>query len=457
MRAQISVLLFCLFTANIFSQNMYVSGQIVGFDHQVILLQDFSGHRSRTLDSVLTDGEGRFQFGVVKNVYRGQYRLVLKADDEEIIHFLSADDSIVIKADYHKYASIDYSFTKGIENILLKNYLNQRNDLRSKERSVDELLQFVYKPSDTFYKKLHKELARLEKEGKKAFANLKKNTEANSQVRAYADVFEYFNWRNIMARSYDGCANFWGDFDLSDEAYFRSNFLFEIIPNHFADCVIDGNDDVPEQLKMQMFVDSIMKAFAANKPLKEAAIDYLLIGFEQAGSVEMMEYIINTYVVGDGCEVEERFPSITDKIAKNRQLQPGAWAQNLTLTNANGQKVTFDASIEQKQLLVFWSSSCPHCMEEMPILGSALAVLQTQNIALYTVALEVYKSEWLAALEQNKLTTYGNHVSELKGWDGSATETYPILSLPAIFIIQNGKIAGKYRSIEEAVQTIQAR
>ena len=105
-----------------------------------------------------------------------------------------------------------------------------------------------------------------------------------------------------------------------------------------------------------------------------------------------------------------------------------------------------------KKVVLFWSSTCSHCLKELPIISENYQKLKQKNIEVIAFALDTdsksYK-ETIASLPWINDT-------ELKGWQSSYTETYNVRATPTYFVLdKNDKIIEKPTNFSAFLSTLE--
>lgn len=120
-------------------------------------------------------------------------------------------------------------------------------------------------------------------------------------------------------------------------------------------------------------------------------------------------------------------------------VQPGKEAPDFTMNDTLGNPVSLK-SFRGKVLLVdFWASWCGPCRHENPNIVAAYQAFSEKGFDVLGVSLDDEKSEWIKAIHKDKLTW--THVSDLQGWQNSASKLYGVMSIPANFLLdREGKI-----------------
>jgi len=91
---------------------------------------------------------------------------------------------------------------------------------------------------------------------------------------------------------------------------------------------------------------------------------YLIDGFKKFGFEECINYILDNYVVKDDlCLDEKAGSSISMMIEQKKKLPIGSTVPDFTLPDSSGSPLSLTSLDAEKILIVFYSSSCPHCRQ----------------------------------------------------------------------------------------------
>jgi peroxiredoxin len=213
------------------------------------------------------------------------------------------------------------------------------------------------------------------------------------------------------------------------------------------------NPQLPLELLEKEFmsaVDTLLNKAKVNEEVYTHVTEYLLDGFKKFGFDNVINYILDNYVIKDDLCLDAKLSDALDRrIQQSKLLKVGTKAPEFTLFSSKGETITLKTGKSKKQLLVFYSTNCSHCKTMLPELRDLHSA--RKDFDVIAIALDTKKEEWVDFIKKNKLTW--NDASDLKGWDGEAAQAYHIYATPTMFLLDESKtIISKPMSIDELKQ-----
>ena len=136
---------------------------------------------------------------------------------------------------------------------------------------------------------------------------------------------------------------------------------------------------------------------------------------------------------------------ITDKIELVNRLRIGATAPEIRWKEKGTDRKMSDLSGAQTYVLLFWSSTCSHCLKEVPELYEALKDTKTVQVLAY--ALEDDDISWKA--ESAKMPDF-THVLGLGKWENEYVFLYDVHQTPTYIVLDAQKrIVAKPSNLDE--------
>jgi len=144
------------------------------------------------------------------------------------------------------------------------------------------------------------------------------------------------------------------------------------------------------------------------------------------------DHIFETYLK-DLAAATNNQKIITD-IETNNRLRVGAKAPEITWKDGNTTKNLSDLEDADCYVIIFWSSTCSHCLKELPQLHKKLS--SYPSVKVLAVGLEEDDSTW--KIESAKLGQF-EHAIALGKWDSEYVKTFAIQRTPTYFILDEDK------------------
>ncbi len=120
----------------------------------------------------------------------------------------------------------------------------------------------------------------------------------------------------------------------------------------------------------------------------------------------------------------------------------GTMAPPIQLPDPEGKDFDLQALRGKYVLVDFWASWCRPCRLENPHVVAAHEKYKGRNFTVLGVSLDHDRQRWLDAIRDDKLDW--KHISDLKGWESQAAQTYEIQSIPANFLLDpEGKVIAR--------------
>lgn len=241
--------------------------------------------------------------------------------------------------------------------------------------------------------------------------------------------------------------HFWDGFDANSPKLLNTPLYTEHILNYLRYWMNPNMNFTPEQ-RIEGFkraVDVVIRKFSGNEQTHAFAYKYLSLGFKEIGEEEVLQYLDQNYKELAGqCFDEFEKTEFERRMAGYAAMKVGNKAPDFELRNESGkEKIKSLYKVKaDKILVVFWSSTCPHCMEEMPKVNKWAG--NQKDILVIAVSLDIDSAGYQKTIEKfPKLI----HSCDFKGWNTGAATKYFVVATPSFFLLDDKKIiVGKYAS-----------
>lgn len=144
---------------------------------------------------------------------------------------------------------------------------------------------------------------------------------------------------------------------------------------------------------------------------------------------------------------QKEITGITDKIELDNRLRIGASAPEISWNDKGQERKLSDLTGAQNYVLLFWSSTCSHCLKEVPELYEELK--DRKSIQVLAIGLEDDDISW--KVESAKLPNF-IHVLGLGKWENEYVTLYDVHQTPTYIVLDSQKkIVAKPSSLEEVL------
>jgi|WetSurMetagenome_2_1015567.scaffolds.fasta_scaffold66510_2 peroxiredoxin len=398
-------------------------------------LFSLSGENSLFIDSVTVNINETYQFSL-NNSHPGFYRLVIS--NKKWIDFVFNNEDVMIETDLENI--LDRTGTiQSEENKIYYDFIRLNNDYKTKT----ELLQLIiarYPETDNYYQSTKEKLNQT-REDYLYFVNVTAQSSPKSFIARYvrsaqlpvvnSEILpeQYLNY--LKSHALDN-VNFSDDALIYSDAF--TNKAIEYLTYY-------RNPQLPMALLEKEFetaVDSILNKAKVNDIVYKHIVEYLLDGFKKFGFDNVINYIVENYVIKDNICLDETLETALDRrISQSKYLKSGDSVPNIILPDASGALIELNKINAEKILIIFYASLCPHCKTLLPQICQLYKNQKDKQFEVIAVSIDTSKTDWLNFTITHKLDWL--NVSDLKGWDSKAAKDYYIYATPTMFLIDKEK------------------
>lgn len=404
--------------------------------------QVFVGNTTIKTDSITLNGKkqavGRFEFTLKPQAKPSAYRINYRTEGEGFLDFFYNKENIsfIFNPDYPEQT---VSFSRSSENKLYREYTEAIAKAQEKLDSIqvsalqNPKLDLKARYKRAYYKVNATQNKYVALSNGKYINPIIIASNQNNAAEIVTSVDAYLsNVKNT----------FFNNIDFSKKTLLNSSFLTNRIVSYIF--YINYSEDSRMQQKLYKESINVVLSKIKNQPYKRDIIEFLIVQFEGYKNLEIIDYLFeNHYNKLPETLQSQKFKS--EKIALfaseiGRIAPDFSWKENgktLKLSTLND---------SEKYVLVFWSTSCSHCMREIPQLHSYLK--NKKDIKVIAFALEDDAFVWE---NYSKTNLYGWHNAVgLNKWQNETAKTYQIFSTPSYFVLdKNKKIIAKPDDVDE--------
>ncbi len=235
--------------------------------------------------------------------------------------------------------------------------------------------------------------------------------------------------------------------DLKDSVLQGSAFLTEKLTNYVFTAVLTEQKTKGETQKV--LLENIDKVASELKGTDAALRFHLYHAFYAKATVNKFyataDHILDSFLRPMAQETGNQ--KTVDEIEVQIRLQKGVIPPEIIWEDGNTTKRLSEMEGADFYIVIFWSSTCSHCLNELPPLHEKLK--QYADAKVVAVGLEDGQQPW--EKESAKLPDF-EHVLALDHWDSKYAKLYDIHKTPTFFILDADKrIVAKPESDKEVV------
>lgn len=384
--------------------------------------------------------EGSFKLEMPINAQPGMYRLVYAVPQNEFYIDVIYDKKEQVKFNFNIQDGL--KITNSEENKWFNEYFSKITNAQ------DRLMEYYEKGNES--KKEFTDIIKELKTIQKSYEENHTNTIAHKFIKAN---------RSYLTEDYEDLETFlkhkkkhhFDNLNLNDPILQGSNFLTDKIASYVfsalpSDIATNNAFDI-EIIKNVKTAADFIKNTPINFQTKAVHQIWEIAKTNTMGSVQ--DYIFTNHL--KKLAIANGNQKMVDDIESSTRLRVGAKSPEITW-EANGRKHAL-STIEKAEnyLLVFWSSTCSHCLKELPELHKELKGYD--SLKVLAIGLEDDEINW-----KKVSATLPNfsHAIALGKWESEYAHTFKIQSTPTYFILDSEKrFIAKPESHKEVVEFLE--
>jgi peroxiredoxin len=439
------IIIIFIFCYNI-SYPQLVKIKVENLNDKKATLSFLSGEKISFIDTITSMNESEFHFSLDNN-HSGIYRLSF--NNNKWMDFIYDNEDIELETDANNILD-SLKIIKSETNKFYYEFVKLNKDYKTKT----ELLQLILAryPKEDSYHQLTKEKLTQVQEEYLYLVNVTSQANPNSFIARFVrsaqlpvveiDIPFDEQLTYLKTHALDN-VNFYDDGLIYSDAF--SSKTIEYLTYY-------RNPQLPLGLLEKEFtiaVDTLLTKAKVNLIVYQHIVEYLIDGFKKFGFDNVIDYIVDNYVIKDDLCLDEKLGNtIERRIQQARNFKIGNVVPNLTIQDSSGSLIELNKINAEKTLIIFYASWCPHCQTLLPQVYELYKNQKEKKFEVMAVSIDTSRVDWLQFVRTNNLDWI--NISDLEGWDGKATSDYFIYATPAMFLIDSErKIVRMPRTIEE--------
>lgn len=393
-------------------------------DFKFAFLYQVTSQTSKFVNNAEIEEDGTFTFTLDKNQTTGTYRIVYnQPQDQYNFDFLYNNEDIEFTYDFDN----GLTFIKSEENKLWNSYNksiqlvgNSLNNFYMKgennEEDFKKIIQILENTQTEFEKAAEGKMALNFITASKPYTPSKYVDAQTFSELAKADYFKHINFSNPVLQN--------------------SNFLLEATLNYIFNFVNQNKINTSYITN----IDTAVNAIGNNPEVKKVILEVLYYQFSYENIESVANHIATTYLL-DIAKADNDTELYNDLIYfKNASIGNKGYDFDIVIHDQEGKatvKKMHNLDESENYLIVFWSTTCSHCLEEIPQLHKYVKTINPEQLKVIAVALDEDRYRWKDMIK--KYPEFYHVFGEGK-WDNPIGDNYNIKSTPSYFVLDKDKV-----------------
>lgn len=412
-------LIFALFILPILGFSQSVKGNFSPAEEfSYAFLYEATPQGANYIDRGKLDSEGNFEIAIDSTVAPGIYKIVYAIPPEEnnFDFIYDGKETVAFNFSYEK----GVEFTESEENKLWTSYL----------KSMDAVNMTI----SNFYSKDNGD-----KTGFKSIFKVVKDTQLAYEESANGKLVSAFitanrpyipaEYEDISTYSKNLKKQYLSQIDFSNYLLQSSSFLVDRVTGYVFDIVQNPSDTTYKQ-----HIDDVAATINSNNlGIKTNLLEILWQRFVTLENHDVANYITEKYLLELANKTENKVLAETITSYKNTSIGTKAPNFDIPLSDKNTNLHKLEGA--EYYLVIFWSSGCGHCLNELPKVKDLIANNPKLKVVAY--GLENDDIKWSEEIKNYPDFT---HVIGLGKWENPIVKTYGVAATPMYFLLSASKI-----------------
>jgi peroxiredoxin len=364
------------------------------------------------------DKDGNFEIKLDSTVTPGIYKIVYAVPPEE--------NNFDFIYDGKETVSFNFSYEKGVEFIE-----SEENKLwNSYLKSMDMVNQTI----SNYYSK-----ETVDKEGFNSIFKVLKDTQLAYEESANGKLVSAFitanrphvplKYEDIGTYSKNLKKQYLSQIDFSNYLLQSSSFLVDRVTAYVFNIV-----ENPSNVIYKQHVDDVAATINNNNlGIKTSLLEILWQRFVSIENHDLANYITEKYLLELANKTENKV--LAETITSYKNTSVGTKAPNFDIPLEDKKTNLYGLEGAEHYLLIFWSSGCGHCLNELPKVKALIA--NKPNLKVVAYGLEDNTTNWTKEIKNYPNFT---HVIGLGKWDNAIVKAYGVAATPMYFLLSSSKI-----------------
>ncbi|GAB1855289.1 hypothetical protein MHTCC0001_01220 [Flavobacteriaceae bacterium MHTCC 0001] len=410
-------------------------------EYTMALLYKVEPTHSNYITNAPIADDGSFEIKLDSTITKGMYRITYAVPQEEYNFDVIYNATEDVELSFNSETGVEFLSSR--ENKLLESYTNSMLMITN---SIGNYFKDNSKVKDTL---ALVSIFETQRETQKGFEEAAKGTMAATFIKANSP---YVPKGAVDAKTYvKGLETHYFDHvDFNSPVLQRSKFLTERMLNYVFGMSTQNGDEVAEYIRNTKVVYNKMKS--APDSIKKTLLTDLWEQMVDLKLDDVANFIAENYLMDLSVKLNDQ--QLLHALILHQNTSIGNKAPDFSIdVSDKGSKVTKSLQkldIANTYVIAFWSSTCSHCLKEIPELHKFSKTFSEKQLKVIAIGLEDEPFKWQSLTYDfpNFLHVYGEGK-----WDNEIGNTYGVTGTPTYFILdKDKKIIAKPEGLEALKQ-----
>lgn len=416
-----------------------INGNLSQLSNQEIKLEGFNGINTYPITQTTIDDKGNFKLQYAKSDIGVGY--LISAENKPLFVILSGED-VELKGEALSYVE-NIKILKGQENIWFYQYAKE-NPKREQALSAWLFLEKMYAQDSLFshQKNTMKTIVNERKRIKVEDATFLKELPKDTYVSWFLPTRKLVSNVSLVAQYHteeipETIAAFRA-MDYASPRLYKSGLFTDAIESHFWLLENSGKSLDSVYVEMKLSIDAMMKHLVKDEQKLNEVTDYLFALLERQSLFEAAEYLALKALNEENCTLDT---DLTTKLESYRTMKKGNTAPDILFSEATIAPAYQARSLPKKlsdlknkyTLVVFGSSWCPKCTEEIPEIVQLYSKWKAQGVEVVFISLDDDKEAFKSFTANFPFLS----TSDFKKWEGKTVKDYYVFSTPTMYLLDS--------------------
>jgi thiol-disulfide isomerase/thioredoxin len=426
------MVLFLILTLNVFGQS--IKGTMTSLIGQTIQIEAFKGFKSYTAASSIIDKNGAFDL-VFSSADYGMAYIVVKGQKPFLV--LLSNESIELAGESFNNPQ-EVQILYGKQNQLFAQYAAE-HPKREQALSAWIYLAQIYKSDTVFINKgqqfnqIQQEIARIEQEDELFLKSLP----VQSYLRWFLPIRKTVSNVSTIAKQrvqeIPSILSFFRNLDYSDNRLYKSGLLKDAIEGNFWLIENSGQALDSVNAEMKRAIDAIVGSLLKDETKLNEVTDYLFDLLERQSLFQASEYLALKVLNEKSCTLNN---DLAKQLETYRAMKKGNTAPDIvfpanTIYSTNSHPKKLSQLTNKYTVMVFGSSWCPKCKEELPTIAKLYNNWKANGVEVVFVSLDDKKEEFERFAKDFPFIS----VCDFKKWGSPIANDYYVFGTPTIYLL----------------------